>query len=175
MIAGLAIAVFAAMLVEAAISRRHDACLRARGAVEAPGDVYAAMQVAYPGVFLLMLAEGFGRGVLLDGVVVAGLAVFGLAKALKYWAIASLGERWTFRVLVPPGSKRIHRGPYRWLLHPNYVAVAGEIAGCALASHALVTGPIAFALFGTLMLRRIKVEEAALDAKSCERVRITTR
>ena len=162
MIAGLAIAVFAAMTIEAAISRRHDVRLRARGAVEPVGDGYVAMQVAYPGVFLLMLGEGFWRGVLLDGVALAGLAVFAAAKALKFWAIASLGERWTFRVLVPPGSARTRRGPYRWLAHPNYVAVIGEIAGCAMVSHALITGPIAFALFGTLMLQRIKVEEAAL-------------
>jgi methyltransferase len=162
MIAGLVIAVFATMLLEAAISRRHDARLRARGAVEPPADVYAAMLVAYPGVFILVLAEGVWRGVILDGVAVAGLAVFAVAKALKYWAIASLGERWTFRVLVPPGSTRTRRGPYRWLPHPNYLAVAGEIVGCAVASHALVTGPIAFAAFGTLILQRIKVEEAAL-------------
>ncbi len=162
MIAGMAIAVFVTMLLEAAISRRHDPSLRASGAVEPPADVYAAMQVAYPGVFILMLAEGVWRGVTLDAVAVAGLAVFAVAKALKYWAIASLGERWTFRVLVPPGSSRSRRGPYRWLSHPNYVAVAGEIVGCAVASHALVTGPIAFAAFGTLMLQRIKVEEAAL-------------
>ena len=162
MIASLAVALFAAMVVEAAISRRHDARLRARGALEPAGDVYAAMQVAYPGIFLFMLAEGLWRDARLDDVALAGLAVLAVAKALKYWAIASLGDRWTFRVLVPPGSERTRRGPYRWLSHPNYVAVVGEIAGCALASHAVVTGPIAFALFGTLMLQRIKVEEAAL-------------
>lgn len=162
MTVALAVVVFVAMLMEAAISRRHDASLRARGAVEPPGDVYASMQIAYPGVFLLMLAEAFWRGVRVDAVAVAGFAVFAAAKVLKYWAIASLGERWTFRVLVPPGSARTRRGPYRWLAHPNYVAVAAEIVGCALASHALVTGPIAFAAFGTLMLQRVKVEDAAL-------------
>jgi methyltransferase len=162
MIAGLAIAVFGTMLVEAAISRRHDARLRARGAIEPRGDVYAAMQLVYPGVFILVLAEGAWRGVGLDEVAVAGLALFAAAKALKYWAIASLGERWTFRVLVPPNSARTRRGPYQWFSHPNYMAVAGEIVGCAIAAHALVTGPVAFAAFGTLMLQRIKVEEAAL-------------
>jgi len=95
----------------------------------------------------------------------AGVVVFVVAKGLKYWAIASLGERWTFRVLVPPGSVSKTTGPYRWLSHPNYVAVAGEIAGCALAMQAVVTGPLAFAGFGLLMLRRIKVEEAALAGK----------
>jgi methyltransferase len=163
MILGLAVALFAMMIAEAAISHRHDVRLRAQGAIEPAGDVYAAMQVAYPGIFILMLGEGFWRGVHPDGVAVAGLAVLAVAKALKYWAIATLGERWTFRVLVPPGSERTRRGPYRWLSHPNYMAVVGEIAGGALASHAWVTGPIAFALFGTLMLQRIRVEEAALS------------
>jgi len=92
----------------------------------------------------------------------AGLVVFAAAKALKYWAIASLGPRWTFRVLVPPGSARTVSGPYRWLAHPNYVAVTGELAGVAVAMHALVSGPLAVAGFGWLMLRRISIEEKAL-------------
>ena len=54
--------IFAAMVAEALVSRRHDAALRARGAVEPPGDVIAAMQLAYPGVFLAMIGEGIWRG-----------------------------------------------------------------------------------------------------------------
>lgn len=162
-IAALAgIAIFAAMLVEAKIARDHDRALRARGAVEPPGDVYAVMQLAYPASFAAMLIEGAWRGVVMDGWFLFGAAVFVIAKALKYWAIASLGERWTFRVLVPPRSQRTTSGPYRWIAHPNYVAVAGELAGCALAMHAVLTGPIAFAGFGLLMLRRVRVEERAL-------------
>jgi methyltransferase len=157
--------IFAAMLAEAVLSRRHDAWLRARGAVEPAGDVYAAMQVAYPGVFLAMLAEGAWREMGTDVWFVAGLVVFGIAKGLKYWAISSLGERWTFRVLVPPGAPRVIAGPYAVMNHPNYVAVAGEIAGCALATHAIVSGPAAFLLFGWLMTRRIQIEERALGRK----------
>jgi len=153
---------FAAMLAETALSRRHDRVLRARGAIEPRDDVYAAMQFAYPGSFLAMLAEGAWRGVQADTVFFAGLFVLGFAKTLKYWAIASLGDRWTFRVLVPPGSHPTVRGPYRWIAHPNYVAVAGEIAGCALAMRAMISGPIAFVGFGLLMLRRIRIEETAL-------------
>src|SRR5262249_1415308 len=112
--------------------------------------------------FVVMMSEGALRGVRADGLFAAGLAVFASAKALKYWAIASLGPRWTFRVLVPPGSTRTARGPDRWLAHPNYVAVAVELIGVALAMHAIVTGPPAVAGFGWLMLRRIRIEERAL-------------
>jgi methyltransferase len=84
------------------------------------------------------------------------------AKALKYWAIASLGPRWTFRVLVPPGSRRTVRGPYGWISHPNYLAVALELIGAAVAMDARVSGPLAVAAFGWLMLRRVQIEEKAL-------------
>ena len=88
--------------------------------------------------------------------------LFILAKAVKYWAIASLGTRWTFRVLVPPGSQRIVRGPYRWMAHPNYVAVVIELLGVAFAMHAIVAGPIELAGFGYLLVRRMQIEERAL-------------
>lgn len=154
--------IFAAMLVEAAIAGRHDRELRRLGAVEPPEDVYRLMQVAYPAAFIAVLSEGAWRGTHADGAFVAGLSVLALAKALKYWAIATLGPRWTFRVLVPPASSRVTDGPYRWLSHPNYLAVAGEIAGCAIAMRAVATGPFTLVGFGYLMLRRIRIEETAL-------------
>jgi methyltransferase len=160
--AATAVLVFGPMLVETAISAKHERALRDRGAVEPAGDVYRMMAIAYPGAFAATIGEGLLRGAVADAWFAAGLTVFMLAKALKYWAIASLGSRWTFRVLVPPGSARTIDGPYRWFAHPNYVAVAGELAGVAIAMHALVTGPLAVAGFGWLMLRRIGIEEDAL-------------
>lgn len=160
-----ALAVFVPMIIEAVVSARHDRVLRGLGAIEPVADVYRAMQVAYPAAFVAMLAEGVWRAVEPDGLVAAGAAVFLMAKALKYWAIASLGSRWTFRVLVPPASLRIVRGPYRWISHPNYVAVGLELAGVALALHARVMGPIGVAGFGYLMWRRIRVEEKALTGQ----------
>jgi methyltransferase len=164
-VAAAAAAIFAAMLAETAISARHDRALRAMGAVEPPGDVYRAMALVYPGAFVAILAEGLLRGAAVDGWFAAGLAVFAASKALKYWAIATLGPRWTFRVLVPPGSARTSAGPYRWIAHPNYLAVAGELAGAAIAMHAPVAGPIAVAGFGLLMWRRITIEETALGER----------
>lgn len=157
-----AVIVFVPMLIEAAISSRNERALRTLGAVEPDHDVYRAMAVVYPGAFVAMIVEGALRGAGADGWFAAGLTVFAIAKALKYWAIASLGPRWTFRVLVPPGSTRTVRGPYRVIAHPNYVAVAGELVGIALAVHAMFTGPLAVAGFGWLMLRRIGIEENAL-------------
>ena len=93
---------------------------------------------------------------------VPGLILFMLAKALKWWAMASLGTRWTFRVLVPPGAPLVTRGPYRRFRHPNYVAVVGELVGVAMVLGTPVTGAVSTVVFGALMWRRVRVEEAAL-------------
>jgi methyltransferase len=149
------------MLVEARVAAMNERTLFARGGVEPAGDVYRIMRAAYPAVFLVMIAEGaFWPG---HELTVAGLAVFMAGKLLKWWAMASLGDAWTFRVLTLPGMRRVTSGPYRWLRHPNYVGVAGELVGVALMSGARVSGPVGAALFGLLMLKRISVEERALD------------
>jgi methyltransferase len=150
------------MIAETIVSARHDRALRARGAIEPQGDVYRLMQLAYPGGFLVLLAEGALRGVGWDAATVTGAVIFAGAKALKYWAIASLGERWTFRVLVPPKSRPTRRGPYRWIDHPNYMAVAGELAGTAIAMHAVYSGLPVIGGFIFLMWRRVGIEEKAL-------------
>ena len=150
------------MIAEALLAGRNERVLRAAGAVEPAGDVYRAMQIVYPGFFLLMLLEGQMRSADAGSTFWIGAAVFAAGKAVKYWAIATLGGRWTFRVLVPPNSARIRRGPYRWLAHPNYLGVFGELLGMALAMMAIVTGPLAVAGFSYLMFRRIEVEETAL-------------
>jgi methyltransferase len=158
----LAALAFVPMLYEATRSRRNEQALRALGAREPAGDVYVLMQMVYPACFVAIILEAWIRGATADAVFSIGLVVFLSAKALKYWAIATLGWRWTFRVLVPPQSTRIVAGPYRFVRHPNYVAVAGELAGMAIMGHALVAGPMALAVFGLLMRLRIRVEERAL-------------
>jgi methyltransferase len=153
------------LLVETAWSRRNERRLRARGAVEAPGDVYRWMRPVYPGLFLAMAGEGVWRGAAPWPLVLCGVTIFLLAKALKWAAIRSLGELWSFRVLVLPGVPLVTSGPYRFLRHPNYVALAGEIVGAAIMWRAWVTG-IAFGLlFGELLRRRIAREEAALGLR----------
>ena len=155
-----------AMLAEAAISRRNERRLLARGAVEPAGDVYRTMQWAYPGAFIAMALEGALLGSAPGPAVVAGAALMLISKALKYWAMASLGDRWTFRVLVVP-DPLVTRGPYQWLRHPNYVAVVGELVSMALLVGARVTGPAGILLFSLLIRRRIAVEDRALRHLTC--------
>jgi methyltransferase len=160
---------FVPMLLEARRSRANERGLRLAGAVEPRGDVYKAMQVLYPACFVAMIVESWIDPPAVDGRTTVGAGVLLAAKALKYSAIATLGPRWTFRVLVPPGSPRSVAGPYRFMRHPNYVAVAGELAGVALIADARIVGPIALIVFGSLMLMRVRVEEAALRGQSARR------
>jgi methyltransferase len=159
-------AVFALMAAEGWQSSRHVRALRARGAVEPGDDVFAWMRVAYPLAFIVPAIEGWLRGGTPAVVWESGLVVFVAAKALKYWAIATLGDRWSFRILVLPGAPLVTHGPYRLVRHPNYIGVAGEIAGTALLVGGLATGAAFTILFAWLMLRRIQVEERALLAAS---------
>lgn len=161
-VAIFAVVCYVPMIIEAVVAGRHDRRLRIGGAIEPTADVYRWMQFAYPGAFALMLVEGGVRGRTADATFVAGCALFGVAKILKYWAVATLGPRWSFRVLVPPGSTRIVSGPYRWMRHPNYVAVVGELVAVAIAMHASVTAVPAVGGFGALIWKRISVEEKAL-------------
>ncbi|MDQ3487207.1 MAG: hypothetical protein M3468_05660 [Acidobacteriota bacterium] len=158
----LATMVVVPMLYEWWVSTRNERELRAQGAVEPSGDVYALMQVIYPASFLAIIFECARRDPSRDMLVAAGFTIFVGAKVLKYWAIGTLGVRWTFRVLVPPASALVAGGPYRVVRHPNYVAVLGELVGAALIAHAVVAGPVAVLVFGVLILLRIRVEERAL-------------
>jgi methyltransferase len=157
-----ALIIFAPMLFEAARAASNERAQRARGGLEPPGDVYAAMRVAYPAAFLAMLIESALRGPASGVVMAAGAVVFGAAKAIKWWAIASLGRNWTFRVITVPRQALVATGPYRLLRHPNYVGVMGELVGAALMAGAPIAGAIGTLGFGCLLRRRIHVEDRAL-------------
>jgi methyltransferase len=156
------IAVLLVMGGEALLSRVNEATLRKLGAIEPAGDVYQVMQWAYPCSFVAMAIEGALRGPAAQLVLLAGLGVLGVAKALKLWAVSSLGMRWSYRVLVLPDRPLVVSGPYRFIAHPNYLAVAGEILGFSLIVWAPVTGLLALAGFGALLRRRIAIEDRAL-------------
>jgi len=150
------------MAGEAVLSSFNERQLRARGAIEPEGDVIGSMQWAYPGAFILLGIEGALTGPAPQNVLLGGLALFGVAKALKVWAISALGSRWTYRVLVLPGAPLITSGPYRFIPHPNYLAVTGEIVSVAMIVWAPITGVLAAIGFGWLMILRMKIEDRAL-------------
>jgi len=156
------IAALLIMAGEAVLSSYNERLLRARGAIEPEGDVIGSMRWAYPGAFVLMGIEGALTGPAPPNVLLGGLALFGFAKALKIWAMSSLGTRWSYRVLVVPGEPLVTAGPYRFIAHPNYLAVAGEIASVAAIVWAPVTGVLATIGFGWLMIARIRIEDKAL-------------
>jgi len=163
---GLAVAVLAivlgAMLVELWVSQRNEREFRRQGAVEAPDPVYSVMRWAYSGAFVVMAIEGGLSGAPFGWQTPAGVVVFVLGKALKVWAIRSLGTRWTYRVLVHPNAPLVTTGPYAALRHPNYVGVIGELVGMGLMMHATVSGPVTTLFFMELLRRRIAAEERAL-------------
>ena len=157
--------VAAALLImagEAVLSAANERVLRRRGAIEPADDVISVMRWAYPGVFVAMGIEGALSGPAPADVMMGGLALFGLAKALKVWAISSLGAKWSYRVLVVPGDPLVTTGPYQFVSHPNYLAVAGEIASVAAIVWAPITGTLATIVFGWLMILRMRVENRAL-------------
>ena len=159
------ITVLASLLImggEAMLSSFNERQLRARGAIEPDGDVIDAMRFAYPAAFLAMGIEGALSGPAPADVLMGGLALFGIAKALKIWAISSLGGRWSYRVLILPGVPLVTSGPYRFIPHPNYLAVVGEIISVALIVWAPITGILSAIGFGWLMIQRMKVEDRAL-------------
>lgn len=155
------------MLAETRLSRRNEVALTARGALTPTGDVWVWMAVLYPLCFVLMGSEGIWRASSAPddsaaGWYVAGLLLFAAAKGLKYWAITTLGDRWSFRVMVEPGVPLIRTGPYQYIAHPNYVGVAGELIGTAMMMTAAWTGPILCALFGVVLWGRVRFENRIL-------------
>jgi methyltransferase len=166
------LAVLLVMAGEAALSAFNERVLRARGAVDSSASgaagrdenvrLHAWMSWLYPGCFAAMAIEGAVMGPASARVLTAGLALFGLSKALKMWVISTLGVRWTFRILVLPGAPLITRGPYRLMRHPNYLAIIGELIGVAMIVAAPVTGTLAVLGYGALLRRKMAIEDRAL-------------
>ena len=94
------------------------------------------------------------------------LALFVLLQAGRVWVISSLGRRWTTRLIVVPGAPLVVSGPYHWINHPNYLIVAGEIAILPLAFDALAIAAGFSACNALLLMRRTRLERAALGLPS---------
>lgn len=150
-------------LGELALARRHAAWARARGAREFGAAHYPALVALHAAWIVAWPLEAWLRGPRLAGGAALWLLLFGAAQVLRYAAIASLGRRWNTRIFVLPGVSPIRRGPYRYLRHPNYVAVVLELAALPLAFGAVHTAAIVGALnLALLLFVRIPVETRAL-------------
>ena len=148
--------------LELLISRRHERALRAKGAYERGAGHYPVIVGLHAGWLVSMLLEGWMRGAQLSLLWPFCLALFVGGQALRYWAILSLGERWTTRVVILPGVPLVERGPYKYVQHPNYLAVALEIFSASLIFGASFTA-LAFTLLNLgVLLVRIGTEARAL-------------
>jgi methyltransferase len=92
------------------------------------------------------------------------VGAYAALQAVRYWVIATLGERWTTRILALPGAPLVRAGPYRFLRHPNYAVVAIEIALLPLAFGLVVYATAFSAANAVLLAWRIHVEDRALAA-----------
>ncbi|MER5642099.1 isoprenylcysteine carboxylmethyltransferase family protein [Kitasatospora sp. NPDC002227] len=152
-------------LAELRLARRNAAWSRARGGVEHGPGHYPVMVLLHTGLLL---------GCVLEPLVAARpfvpalgwpmLALALAAQGLRWWCIATLGPRWNTRVIVVPGLPLVRTGPYRWLAHPNYLAVLAEGLALPLVHTAWLTAT-AFTLLNLALLAvRLRCENTALAA-----------
>jgi methyltransferase len=152
-------------LVELVVSQRHLSWARSRGGVEFGRGHYPAMVLLHVGLLAGCVAEVVwldrpfvpALGWPMLGVVLAG-------QALRWWCVATLGKQWNTRVVVVPGLPLVRTGPYRWLRHPNYVAVVAEGVALPLVHSAWLTAVVFAVLNAVVLTVRIRCEVRALAA-----------
>ena len=146
-------------LAELAFARRNQRALAARGAIEVGRRHYPALVVLHAGWLMALLGT-------IDPwtpVSTPLLVVFILLQSGRLWVLTTLGSRWTTRVMVLPGVQRIRSGPYRYVNHPNYLIVIGEIAVTPMMFGAWTLAVVASVLNLLLLRIRVGVENAALE------------
>jgi len=131
--------------------------LRAAGAVEFGGLHYPVMILVHAAWLAGLWVLGHNRPVVTIYVV-----AFLVLEVGRYWVLATLGRRWTTRVIVLPGAPLIESGPYRLMRHPNYVIVAGELALVPLALDLPLYALVFLMLYAVAAFLRIQVENSAL-------------
>lgn len=160
----LLLLVAAERLFELRLSRRNAERAFREGGIEVGAAHFRWMRLLHTGFLVacalevVLLHRAFDPRL---GIPMLGLVV--LAQGLRYWAIATLGHRWNVRVIAVPGRPVVTEGPYRWLRHPNYLAVVMEGVALPLVHGAWLTALVFSALNAWLLVVRIRVEERALS------------
>lgn len=150
--------VVAQRMAELVIARRNTKRLLAMGGVEHGAGHYPVIVILHAGwigcLFIFVPAD--------QPVDVGLIGLFLLLQLGRVWVIASLGRRWTTRVIILPGQPLVKRGPYRWVSHPNYLIVALEILVLPLAFGAWQLALVFSALNAAILYHRIHIENQAL-------------
>ena len=149
-------------LLELGISRRHAQALRARGAIEHGREHFPLLVLVHVLLLVGIVLEVFVLGARPPASWPLWAVVFAAGQLLRYAAIRALGDFWNVRVLVVPGAPLVRTGPYRYLRHPNYVAVVMELLAAPLIFGAWRTALVVSALNALALWVRIRCEERAL-------------
>ena len=155
--------VVAVRFVELGVAKRNRAWAMERGGVESGAEHYPVMVTLHTALFVGCLLEvPLADRPFLPWLGWPMLALLAGAHALRWWCIRTLGPQWNTRVIRVPGAPLVSGGPYRWLPHPNYVAVVVEGFALPLVHTAWITA-LAFTVLNALLLRvRLRVETEAL-------------
>ncbi|RYV50211.1 isoprenylcysteine carboxyl methyltransferase family protein [Pengzhenrongella frigida] len=151
-------------LAELVVSTRNARWAFARGGVEAGRGHFPPMVALHAALLVACVVEVYAADrPFLPSLGWVALAAALASQGLRWWCIATLGPQWNTRVIVVPGLPLVDRGPYRWLRHPNYVAVVIEGIALPLVHTAWLTALVFTVLNAVLLLRfRIPTEERAL-------------
>ena len=149
-------------LAELLWSARNERRLAARGGREQGARHFPLLVLVHVLFPVLLVAEVLSLGARPGPLWPLWLALWLVAQALRYAAVRALGERWTVRVWVLPGAPLVRSGPYRFLRHPNYVAVVLELLAAPLMFGAWRTALVISALNALALATRIRAEERAL-------------
>jgi methyltransferase len=160
---GLVALVVAVRFAELAVARRNRAWAMERGGVETGAEHYPVMVALHTALFVGCLLEvPLADRPFLPWLGWPMLALLAGSHALRWWCIRTLGPQWNTRVIRVPDAPLVSGGPYRWLRHPNYVAVVVEGFALPLVHSAWITA-LAFTVLNALLLRvRLRVENEAL-------------
>lgn len=151
-------------IAELVVSNRHARWMLAHGGIEHGRAHYPPMVALHTALLAGCLLEPLLLGrPFVPALAFPMLVVVVLAQGLRWWAIRSLGVRWSTRVIVMPRESRVVRGPYRLFPHPNYLAVVAEGFALALVHDAWITAAVFTVLNGVLLGVRVSVEDRALD------------
>ena len=151
-------------LAELVISNRNAAWSLQRGGRETGRRHYAVMVVLHTGLLVGMLVEAWVRRPHVGALLASSMLLLAVAsQALRWWCIRTLGVRWNTRVIVVPDLPLVRSGPYRFLSHPNYVAVVVEGFALPLVHAAWITALVFTVANALLLTVRLRVESFALS------------
>ncbi|GAA5146712.1 isoprenylcysteine carboxylmethyltransferase family protein [Nocardioides marinquilinus] len=160
----LVLAVGLERLAELVVSKRNAAWAFERGGVETGRGHYPVMVVLHTGFLAGALVEVWVRRPDVPLALAVAMLVLAVgSQALRWWCITTLGRRWNTRVIVVPGLPLVDGGPYRFLRHPNYVAVVVEGVALPLVGGAWITAVVFTVLNAALLTVRIRTEQRSLD------------